>query len=47
MDQSDRDAVAYHLLRYRDENGNAWANLVDRLSLDQSSHERSPGCWGS
>jgi hypothetical protein len=30
----DRDAIAYQLLRYRDENGTAWANLVDQLTLN-------------
>jgi predicted component of type VI protein secretion system len=33
MSQGDRDVVAYHLLRYRDENGTAWANLVDCPTL--------------
>jgi hypothetical protein len=33
-DQADRDAIASQLLRYRDERGSAWANLVDLLSLD-------------
>ena len=33
-DQADRDAIASQLLRYRDERGTAWADLVDRLSLD-------------
>jgi hypothetical protein len=33
-DQADRDAIASQQLRYRDERGTAWADLVDRLSLD-------------
>ena len=33
-DQADRDAIASQLLRYRDERGTAWANLVDRLTLE-------------
>lgn len=32
-DQADRDAIASQLLRFRDERGTAWANLVDQLSL--------------
>ena len=32
--QADRDATAAQLLRYRDERGAAWANLVDQLTLD-------------
>jgi hypothetical protein len=32
-DQADRDAIA-QLLRFRDERGTPWANLVDRLTLD-------------
>jgi hypothetical protein len=39
-DQSDRDAIAAQLLRYRDERGTAWANLVDRLSLDPELRRR-------
>jgi len=39
-DQTDRDAIASSMLRYRDERGTAWANLVDRLSLDPE-HRRS------
>jgi hypothetical protein len=32
--QAAPDHVAARLLRYRDVNGPAWADLVDRLSLD-------------
>jgi hypothetical protein len=39
-DQADRDAIASSLLRYRDERGTAWANLVDRLSLDTELRRR-------
>ncbi len=39
-DQSDRDAIAAELLRYRDERGTAWANLVDQLTLDPELRRR-------
>jgi hypothetical protein len=39
-DQPGRDAIASQLLRYRDERGTAWANLVDRLTLDPELRRR-------
>jgi hypothetical protein len=39
-DQADRDAIASQLLRYRDERGTAWANVVDQLSLDPELRRR-------
>jgi hypothetical protein len=39
-DQADRDAIASQLLRFRDECGTAWANLVDRLTLDPDLRRR-------
>jgi len=39
-DQADRDAIASQLLRFRDERGTAWVNLVDRLSLDPELRRR-------
>jgi hypothetical protein len=32
-DQADRDAIASQLLRYRDERGNDWADLIDMLTM--------------
>jgi hypothetical protein len=32
-DQADRDAIAQELLRYGDENGNQWADLIRTLSM--------------
>jgi hypothetical protein len=40
QDQADRDAIAARLLRYRDERGTAWADLVDRLTLDPELRRR-------
>jgi hypothetical protein len=30
-DQADRDAVSSWLLRYRDQNGDSWADIIDLL----------------
>jgi hypothetical protein len=30
-DQADRDAIAMQLMRYRDENGQRWADVIDFL----------------
>jgi len=38
--QADPDHVAARLLRYRDVNGPAWANLVDRLAVDPELRRR-------
>ena len=32
-DQTDRDAIASMLLRYRDERGYDWADIIDTLTL--------------
>jgi hypothetical protein len=40
QDQADRDVIAARLLRYRDERGMAWADLVDRLTLDPELRRR-------
>jgi len=40
QDQADRDAIAPRLLRYRDERGAAWADLVDRPSIDPEHARR-------
>jgi hypothetical protein len=39
-EQADRDAIASQLLRFRDERGTAWANLVNQLSLDSELRRR-------
>jgi hypothetical protein len=33
QDQADRDAIASKLLRYRDERGDEWADLIDLLTM--------------
>jgi hypothetical protein len=32
-DQSDRDAIAQELIRYRDEHGQGWADIIDMLPM--------------
>jgi hypothetical protein len=32
-DQADRDAIASRLLRYRDERGNDWADIIDMMTM--------------
>ena len=32
-DQADRDAIASQLLRYRDERGDEWADVIDMLTM--------------
>ena len=39
-DQADRDAVSSQLLRYRDERGDDWADIIDMLTMDPESRRR-------
>jgi hypothetical protein len=32
-DQADRDAIASQLMRYRDQPGDAWADIIDMLTM--------------
>jgi hypothetical protein len=32
-DQADRDAIASRLMRYRDQNGQGWADIIDFLTM--------------
>jgi hypothetical protein len=32
-DDTDRDAIAMQLMRYRDQNGQDWADIIDRLTV--------------
>jgi hypothetical protein len=32
-DHADRDAIAVQLMRYRDENGQGWADVIDFLTM--------------
>jgi hypothetical protein len=39
-DQADRDAIASQLLRYRDENGQRWADVIDVLTMHPEERRR-------
>jgi hypothetical protein len=39
-DQADRDAIASQLLRYRDERGDDWADIIDMLTLYPEGRRR-------
>jgi hypothetical protein len=32
-DQAHRDAISSRLMRYRDQNGQGWADIIDLLSI--------------
>jgi hypothetical protein len=38
--QADRDAIASQLLRYRDERGNDWADIIDFLTMYPEARRR-------
>ena len=40
LDDRDRDEISERLLRYRDENGEAWADVLDLLTLDPDARRR-------
>jgi hypothetical protein len=39
-DQSDREAISSHLLRYRDGRGDDWADIIDMLTMDPEERRR-------
>jgi hypothetical protein len=39
-DQANRDAVASRLMRYRDENGQGWADIIDFLTMWPDARRR-------
>ena len=39
-DQADRDAIASLLMRYQDENGQGWADIIDLLSMYPDARRR-------
>ena len=39
-DQADRDAIAMQLMRYRDENGDDWADIIDFLTMYPDARQR-------
>jgi hypothetical protein len=40
LDQPERDAIATELLRYRDANGDGWADVIDTLSMYPDVHRK-------
>jgi len=39
-DQADRDAIASELMRYRDERGDDWADIIDMLTMHPEERRR-------
>ena len=39
-DQADRDAIASQLMRYRDANGQRWADIIDFLTMYPEGRRR-------
>ena len=39
-DHIDRDAIASQLIRYRDENGQRWTNVIDLLTMYPEARRR-------
>jgi hypothetical protein len=39
-DQADRDAISSHLMRYRDESGQDWADIIDFLTMYPEGRRR-------
>jgi hypothetical protein len=40
QDQPDRDAIASQLMRYRDQNGDDWADIIDFLTMHPDARRR-------
>jgi hypothetical protein len=39
-DQADRDAISSQLMRYRDQNGQGWADIIDMLTMHREERRR-------
>jgi hypothetical protein len=39
-DQADRDAISSRLMRYRDQNGDDWADIIDFLTMYPDARRR-------
>jgi hypothetical protein len=39
-DQADRDAISSRLMRYRDQNGQDWADIIDFLTMCPDARRR-------
>jgi hypothetical protein len=40
-DQAHRDAISSRLMRYRDQNGQDWADIVDYLTMHPEARRQS------
>jgi hypothetical protein len=40
-DQADRDTIASRLMRYRDQNGDDWADILDMLTMHPEERRKS------
>ena len=39
-DQADREVIASRLMRYRDQNGQDWADIIDMLTMHPDARRR-------
>jgi hypothetical protein len=39
-DQADRDAISSRLMRYRDQNGQDWADIIDFLTMNPEARRQ-------
>jgi len=44
-DDADRDAISMQLMRYRDQNGQGWADIIDLLTMYPEERRRWLGSW--
>ena len=40
LGQADRDAISSHLMHYRDQNGQGWADIIDFLTMWPDARRR-------
>ncbi len=45
-DQADRDAIASRLMRYRDQSGQDWADIIDFLTMYPEARRRAVRALG-
>ena len=45
-DQVDRDAISSRLMRYRDQNGQDWADIIDFLTMYPDPGGGRSAAWG-
>ena len=45
-DQADRDAIASRLMRYQDQNGQDWADIIDFLTMYPEARQHSARLLG-